>query len=106
MLRRPDAIASGPPSISASSAPTAATASCAIPHGSQSGSRVPLLPLYHFERRFVIDLQEQIFKSDGQMPTVYPPQNFSLEFTRKFEPPLMLAPPIPIGINRLLRWPA
>jgi hypothetical protein len=44
----------------------------------------PSLPLYHFERRFVVDLEAQIFKSDGQMPTVYPPQIFDLEFTGKF----------------------
>jgi hypothetical protein len=43
----------------------------------------PSLPLYHFERRFVVDLQAQIFKSDGQMPTVCPPQFLSLEFTEK-----------------------
>jgi hypothetical protein len=34
---------------------------------------LPSLPLDHFERRFVVDLQAQIFKSDGQMPTVCPP---------------------------------
>ncbi|MGL3109109.1 hypothetical protein [Bradyrhizobium sp. BR 1432] len=47
-------------------------------------SHRPHYPLNHFERRFVVDLQAQIFKSDGQMPPVYPPQFFGLEFTGKF----------------------
>jgi hypothetical protein len=42
---------------------------------------IALLPLYHFKRLFVADLSAQIFKSDGQMPTAYPPQIFGLEFT-------------------------
>jgi hypothetical protein len=45
---------------------------------------IPSLPLNRIGRRFVVDLQAQIFESDGLMPTVYPPQFFDLEFTRKF----------------------
>jgi len=59
-----------------------------------------LLPLYHFARRFVVDLQAQIFKSDGQMPTVYPPHFFDLEFTVKFACPRRIAPSPAIGVNR------
>jgi hypothetical protein len=43
-------------------------------------------PLYRFGQRIVVDLQAQFSKSDGQMPTVYPPQSCGLEFTEKFEP--------------------
>jgi hypothetical protein len=65
----------------------------------------PLLPLNYFERRFVVDLQAQIFKSDGQMPTAYPPQFFGLEFTEKIAPQEELAIPLPIGVYRLHRSP-
>ena len=64
-----------------------------------SGSK--LFPLYHFERRFVVDLQAQIFNSDGQMPTVYPPQVFGLELTEKIVLHEALASPVPIGVYRL-----
>ena len=64
-----------------------------------------LFPLYHFKRRFVVDLQAQIFKSDGQMPTGYPLQFFGLEFIEKIAPQEELAIPLPIGIYRLHRAP-
>ncbi|MGY3609438.1 MULTISPECIES: hypothetical protein [unclassified Bradyrhizobium] len=59
-------------------------------------------PLNHFEWLSVVDLQAQIVNSDGQMPTIYLPQSFGLEFTEKFEPPAMLAIPLAIGVNRLI----
>jgi hypothetical protein len=62
-----------------------------------------LFPLDHFGRRFVVDLQAQFFKSDGQIPTVYPPQFFGLEFTGKIARLETLAIPVPIGVNRLNR---
>ncbi len=62
----------------------------------------PSLPLNHFGRAFVVDLQAQIFKSDGQIPTVYPPRSFGLEFTGKFGSLGMLAIPPPIGVDRLI----
>jgi hypothetical protein len=61
----------------------------------------PHYPLYHFERRFVVELQAQILKPDGQMPTVQPPQFFGLEFTEKIAPHEALAIPPPIGVYRL-----
>jgi hypothetical protein len=61
------------------------------------------LPLDHFERRFAVDLQAQFFRSDGQMPTLHPPQIFSHELTEKFEPRAMLAIPPTIGVNRPIR---
>jgi len=64
--------------------------------------RVPLLPLYHFGQRIVVDLQAQFFKSDGQMPTVYPPQFSGLEFTEKFGLLAFSAISPPIGVNRLI----
>ncbi|MCW2085883.1 hypothetical protein ABIE85_000904 [Bradyrhizobium diazoefficiens] len=45
---------------------------------------IALLPLNHFGRRFVVDLQVQILTSDGQIPTVCPAQFLGLEFTGKF----------------------
>lgn len=61
----------------------------------------PSLPLNHFGRRFVVDLQAQIYNSDGQIPTVHPPHFFGLEFTEKFLPLELLAISLPIGVNRL-----
>jgi hypothetical protein len=59
------------------------------------------LPLDHFKRRFVLDLQAQIFKSDGQMPTVCPPQFFGLEFTEKLLLTGTGTIPLSIGVYRL-----
>jgi hypothetical protein len=65
----------------------------------------PLFPLYYFERPFVVDLQAQIFKPDGQIPTVYPPRFFGLEFTEKIACHEALAISLPIGVYRLDRAP-
>jgi hypothetical protein len=61
-----------------------------------------LLPLNHFGRSFVVDIQRQIFKSDGQIPTVYPPQFSGLEFTGKFVRVGGIAASGSIEVNRLM----
>jgi hypothetical protein len=49
----------------------------------------------------VVVLKAQIFKFDGQMPTVYPPHFSGLEFTEKIAPHEALAIPLPIEVYRL-----
>jgi hypothetical protein len=61
-----------------------------------------MLPTQSLGQRIVVDLPAQFSKSDGQMPTVYPPQFCGLEFTKKFEPFALLANSPSIGVNRLI----
>jgi hypothetical protein len=61
-----------------------------------------LLPLNHLQRRFRVDLKEQILKARAKSPTVCPPKFVDLEFTGKFLRVGRTAVSGSIGINRLI----
>jgi hypothetical protein len=73
------------PSASAKGLPHPSSTDIPLKHSNAAvtSASIPLLPLHHFRRRFVLDLQVQILKSDGQIPTVARRNFFGLEFTEK-----------------------